>query len=77
MSVKQKPVVGNWYMNLSGQLIKVWALGFTSGHISKVVIEYLNGKRRVIGLDEWTAMDLEVHLYRATRRKHGNEELHR
>lgn len=77
MSVKQRPVVGNWYMNLSGQLIKVWALGYTAGQVRKVVIEYLNGKRRIIGIGDWWSMDLEVHLYRATRRQRNGEELHR
>ncbi len=78
MSVKQKPVVGNWYMNLSGQLIKVWALGYSSGQVRKVVIEYLNGKRRIIGIGDWWSMDLEVHLYRATRRQRSSsEELHK
>lgn len=77
MPVKQKPVVGNWYMNLSGQLIKVWALGYATGRINNVVIEFLNGKRRIIGVDEWWSMDLEIHLYRATRRqRNGGEEQH-
>lgn len=77
MSVKQKPVVGNWYMNMSGQLIKVWALGYSSGRLGKVVIEYLNGKRKILTIGDWWSMDLEVHLYRATRRQRDNEELHR
>lgn len=77
MSVKQKPIVGNWYMNMAGQLIKVWALGYSSGRLTQVVIEYLNGKRRIIGITDWWSLDLEVHLYRATRRKRDSEELHR
>lgn len=77
MAVKQKPVVGNWYMNVAGQLIKVWALGYSSGRLSQVVIEYLNGKRKIIGLQDWWSLDLEVHLYRATRRRRDGEELHR
>lgn len=77
MAVKQKPVVGNWYMNVAGQLIKVWALGYSSGRLTQVVIEYLNGKRKIIALQDWWALDLEVHLYRATRRRRNGEELHR
>ena len=74
MPVKQKPVVGNWYMNLSGQLIKVWGLGYATGRLNNVVIELLNGKRKIICIDEWWSMDLEIHLYRATRRQRNGEE---
>lgn len=78
MSAKQKPVIGNWYMNMTGQLIKVWAVGYSTGRASRVVIEYLNGKKKVIGIDDWYSLDLEVHLYRATRRHRGStEEFHR
>lgn len=77
MSVKQKPVVGNWYMNMTGQLIKVWAVCYAMDQASRVVIEYLNGKRRIIGIEDWYSLDLEVHLYRAARRHRGSEELHR
>lgn len=77
MSVKQKPIVGNWYMNVAGQLVKVWALGYSSGRLAQVVIEYLNGKRKIIGLADWYSLDLEVHRYRAARRKRDSEELHR
>ncbi|MDR2878150.1 MAG: hypothetical protein LBV36_08975 [Chromatiales bacterium] len=78
MSARQKPVVGNWYMNMAGQLIKVWALGYTSGRLSRVVIEHLNGKRKILSLSDWWSLELEIHLYRTTRRKHNSsEELHR
>lgn len=77
MAVKQKPIVGNWYMNMAGQLIKVWALGYASGRPAQVVVEYLNGKRKIISISDWWSLDLEVHLYRATRRRRDNEELHR
>lgn len=77
MSVKQKAVVGNWYMNMTGQLIKVWAVGYSSGRPARVVIEYLNGKRKIIGFSDWCSLDLEIHLYRAARRQGSNEELHR
>lgn len=77
MSAKQKPVIGNWYMNMTGQLIKVWAVGYSAGQTNKVIIEYLNGKKKIIGIDDWHSLDLEVHLYRAARRHHSSEELHR
>lgn len=76
MAVKQQPVVGNWYMNMAGQLMKVWALGYAAGKPHRVVIEYLNGKRRIISMDDWRSLNLEAHLYRAARRRDG-EELHR
>ena len=67
MSIQQRPLVGNWYVNLTGQLIKVIAVGFADGRISKVVIEYINGKRQIVAIDTWNLLDLEMHLYNAVQ----------
>ena len=63
MSNRKLPVIGSWYMTATGQLIKVWASCFQGSDTSRVVIEYLNGRRLVLEASEWDALDVEIHLY--------------
>ena len=73
MAIQQKPLISTWYVNLTGQLIKVLALGYSDGQLSRVVIEYINGKRQIIGIDTWYLLDLEMHLYKAASRTKQNK----
>lgn len=75
MAIKTKAIINNWYVNLTGQLIKVVALGYSEGQLSKVVIEYINGKRQIIGIDTWNLLDLEMHLYKAAKRVKEKQDL--
>ncbi len=61
MAVKQEPVPGYYYINLTGQLIKVKALLYVTGRLARVVVEYLDGKMLNIRLDEWNWLDLSVY----------------
>ncbi|VAW76463.1 hypothetical protein MNBD_GAMMA12-3667 [hydrothermal vent metagenome] len=61
MAVKQEPVPGYYYINLTGQLIKVKALLYVEAHLARVVVEYLDGKILNIRLDEWNWLDLSVY----------------
>lgn len=61
MAVKQEPVPGYYYINLTGQLIKVKALLYIEGGLARVVVEYLDGKILNIRLDEWNWLDLSVY----------------
>ncbi len=63
MSAAIKPAVGRWYMTATGQLIKVWASAYFDGKIGRIAIEYLNGRKRLLSIDEWATLELEVHLY--------------
>lgn len=76
MSTKRQPIIGNWYMNMTGQLIKVWAVGYDAGQAQKVIIEYLNGKKKVLGIEDWYLLDLEVHLYKSVLNKKQEEHQH-
>ncbi len=76
MALNIKPEVGNWYMNMTGQLIKVWALAYSKEQLAKVVIEYLNGEKRIISIGDWNHLDLEVHLNRAAHRRNGGHFHH-
>jgi len=69
MSTQQKPVVGSWYINLTGQLLKVWAVSYAGSALSKVVIEYLSGSRVVIDIDQWGLLDLEINFEKIARRR--------
>ncbi len=55
--------MGSWYMTASGQLIKVWATCISNGLLETVVIEFLNGRRSILSLEDWVDLDVEIHLY--------------
>lgn len=73
MTMQQTPLVGNWYMNMTGQLLKVWAVSYADRKPATVVIEYLNGKRKIVGIQDWYHLDLELHLYQTIRRRNREE----
>jgi len=76
MSIHQTPVVGSWYVNLTGQLLKVWAVGYADSRLSRVVVEYLNGSRMVVDIDQWNLLDLEVNFQKIARRRNAEELQH-
>jgi len=73
MSTQQKPVVGSWYINLTGQLLKVWAVSYSDSALSKVVVEYLSGSRVVIDVNQWNLLDLEINFEKIARRRKVEE----
>ena len=52
MTVRQKPVPGFYYINLTGQLIKVRALLYVEGAVRRVILEYLDGSVIKLALEE-------------------------
>lgn len=58
MATKLEPVPGCYYINLSDQLIKVAALLYHEGSLSFVTVEFLNGMREHILIEEWNHLDL-------------------
>ena len=48
------PVVGNWYVNRTGQLIKVKLLELIQGIPVKAMIEYLDGTTKIIDMQAWS-----------------------
>lgn len=58
------PVVGNWYVNRSGQLIKVKLLEMIQGVPVKAMIEYLDGATKVIDMAAWSCLELNRHISR-------------
>jgi hypothetical protein len=60
MAILQEPVVGSWYLNQSGKLMKVRMLMFTEQRLSKVMIEYLDGSVNIFDIEAWNFLDLNV-----------------
>jgi len=61
MFLQQRPIPGYWYSNLSGQLLQVRAILYTSGERSSIVLEDIHGKRNYIDTVGWQALDLVLH----------------
>ena len=64
MTLQQAPIVGNWYVNRTGQLVKVKMMELVHGAPVKAMIEYLDGTRKVIDMDAWSCLELNRHLTR-------------
>lgn len=60
MAILQEPIVGSWYLNQTGKLIKVRMLMFTEQCLSKVMIEYLDSSVKIVDIDAWNFLDLNV-----------------
>ncbi len=71
MSEDIQPSVGSWYMTATGQLIKVWATAYFSGRRERIAIEYLNGRKRLLSREDWSRLQVELHLYSETPRNGG------
>lgn len=64
MLAKNSPVVGNWYVNRTGQLIKVKLLEMLQGVPVKAMIEYLDGSTKIIDMNAWSCLELNRHISR-------------
>lgn len=60
MAILQEPIVGSWYLNQTGKLMKVRMLMFTEQSLSKVMIEYLDSSVKIVDIDAWNFLDLNV-----------------
>lgn len=60
MAILQEPVVGSWYLNQTGKLMKVRMLMYVEKLLSKVMIEYLDGSFNVVDINAWNFLDLNV-----------------
>ncbi|WP_126456936.1 hypothetical protein [Sulfuriflexus mobilis] len=60
MAILQEPVVGSWYLNQTGKLMKVRMLLHTEQRLSRVMIEYLDSSVKIVDIDAWNFLDLNV-----------------
>ena len=54
----QEPVPGSWYVNRTGKLMKVRLLLYQGRRRQALLIEYLEGHRQIIGIDDWYCLQL-------------------
>jgi hypothetical protein len=73
MFLQQKPIAGYWYTNIVGQLVQVRALLYSGGRLSRVALEYANGKRDFVDLTNWYHLDLALHSPRVERRERARD----
>ena len=58
MATHQTAEIGDWFITLDGQFLRVWGLGYDQGIVDKVVIQQLNSRTRILSVPEWQRMDL-------------------
>lgn len=68
MPTNQIPAAGSWYVNRTGKLVKVALLLFDEGTPTRILLEYLDGMRIVIGMEAWMQFDLRVYSLRIENR---------
>ena len=59
MTTLLTPVPGDYYINLSGQLIKVKYVLYSGSVISMVMLEYHDSHQFNVRMDEWIWLDLK------------------
>ncbi len=67
MFIKQQPVVGAWYVNRNGKLMKVKLMVWHREEAVSVMIEYLDGNRQVLDVNTWYSLELSRNLQQAAR----------
>lgn len=73
MLSKNIPVVGNWYVNRTGQLVKVKLLEMLQGIPVKAMIEHLDGSTKVIDMRAWSCLELNRHISRGGTVRFNNQ----
>ena len=61
----QDPTVGAWFVNLTGQLIKVKLVLFDEDKLHRVLIQYLDGSTKLINQEDWFCLKLNKHIHQA------------
>ena len=59
----QEPIVGTWFVNMTGQLIRVKLLMFSNNTLHRVLVQYLDGSTKSINHDDWRSLKLNPHLH--------------
>ena len=59
----QEPIVGTWFVNMTGQLIRVKLLMFSNNKLQRVLVQYLDGSTKSINTDDWLNLKLNPHLH--------------
>ncbi len=73
MSLPQEPVVGSWYLNQAGKLMKVKFLLYSERCLSKVMIEFLDGTLKTVDIAAWNYLDLDVKTRKIERHNEARD----
>ena len=57
-----EPVVGSWFINRTGKLMKVKLILFRHEEPIKVMIEFIEGQRKVVTVNDWYCLELNRHI---------------
>ncbi len=72
MSV-HNPIPGYWYANPTGQLMQVRAVLYKGTNASRTVLEYINGRRETLSMDDWCRLDLSLHSPGVEQHRHQSQ----
>ncbi len=61
MLLQHRAIPGYWYANIVGQLVQVRAVLYTNGVLTRILLEYINGRRDFVDPDGWRYLDLALH----------------
>lgn len=67
MFTMQSPVVGTWYVNQTGKLIKVRMLLYVRDGLQNVMVEYLDGSLALVSADDWYCLKLNKRINEASQ----------
>ena len=59
----QNPIVGAWFVNMTGQLIKVKLVMYDKDMLHRVLIQYLDGTMKLINTDDWYCLKLNKQIH--------------
>jgi len=65
---KRNPIAGSWYVNHTGKLMRVVMVRYDGPSLSKAMIEYLDGRRIVVGIGAWRQLALREYSLRVEER---------
>jgi len=68
MRAKRDPTAGSWYVNHTGKLMKVLMVRYDGKSLSKAMIEYLDGRRIMVGIGAWRQLHLREYSLRVEER---------
>ena len=54
----QNPIVGAWFVNMTGQLIKVRLVMYDKDTLHRVLIQQVDGSMKLINTDDWFSLKL-------------------
>lgn len=66
MYCSHDPIVGTWFVNVTGQLLKVKLLMFNDDKLHRVLIQYLDGSTRLVDDEEWFCLKLNKQIHEAS-----------